>query len=102
MKMKFYNILSIVVIAMFLLACNNGPKVITSNETPSGKYDSGIFSEEDTQTIEAPMESGGLYRRSAYDCGVKNTSDRKIHLPIRHRRWKTVLDRHEETGGECW
>ncbi|SRX72407.1 GW dipeptide domain-containing protein [Aequorivita antarctica] len=58
--MKFYNTLSLGVIAMFLLACNNGPKVITSNETPSAKYDSGIFSEEDNQTIEAPMESGGF------------------------------------------
>lgn len=58
--MKFYNILIIGVIPMLLLACNNGPKVITSNETPSAKYDSGIFSEEDNQTMEAPRESGGF------------------------------------------
>ncbi len=58
--MKYYNTISIGVIATLLLACNNGPKVITSNETPAQKYDSGIFSEADSQTNEAPMESSGF------------------------------------------
>lgn len=58
--MKFYKTLSLGFIALFFAACNNGPKVITSTETTSQKYDSGIFSEEGNATAETPQKSGGF------------------------------------------
>ncbi len=58
--MKLYKTLSLIFIAMLFATCNNGPKVITSNETPSQKYDSGIFSEDNKEVVDSPQKSGSF------------------------------------------
>lgn len=61
MTMNFQQFFNLVAASMMMLACNNGPKVITAqSNTDETANSSGIFSEENTTTENTTSSSGSF------------------------------------------